>query len=333
MNEKGGEGAHRLHLLLLLRHSPLLRSGSLLNIKPFDNPTQKFYKVLPTSFSDMHERYITFTAQCGKLLSLLLLSTVVLVAQPQGAREVLPVPLLQFGGYGGVIIGNASGSFATLPGINNCKGDTALFDGGSGNGFAASAIVGMRPAMGNSDFSANIGWQARVGIASVSTTFEATEVIGPAMNPMGMVLPVTSKYVVETSLSELRVEPMATYQVSRSTPLVFAVGARLGFLMGKTFTHHEEVAAPTGARYGDGSTERNNSSGDLQETSGFQAGLKAAIGFDFNLSPNFALRPEVGTMLGFTSPVADTDWSQTELHAGIALIFTVDAPRSSPLGE
>ncbi|MBL7988327.1 MAG: hypothetical protein JNJ94_09725 [Chlorobi bacterium] len=281
----------------------------------------------------MHERYITYTAQCGKLLSLMLLCTTALLAQPQGAREAIPVPLLQFGGYGGVVLGSGSGSFANLPGINNCKGDTALFDGGSGNGFAASAIVGMRPAMGSSDFSASIGWQARVGLTSVSTTFQATEVIGPAINPMGMVLPVTSKYVVETSLSELRLEPMATYQVSRTTPLVISLGARLGFLMGKTFTHHEEVAAPTGARYGDGTTERNNSSGDLQETSGFLAGLKAAVGFDFNLSPNFALRPEVGTMLGFTSPVADTDWSQTEIHAGIALIFTVDAPRSSPLGQ
>lgn len=281
----------------------------------------------------MHERYIRFTTQCGKLFALLLLCTAPLIAQPQGAREAIPVPLWQFGGYGGVVIGGASGSFATLPGINNCKGDTALFDGGSGNGFAISALVGLRPAMGKGGFSSNIGWQARVGFTSVSTTFETTEVIGPAMNPMGMVLPITSKYVIETSLSELRVEPMATYQVSRALPLVLGLGARLGFLMGKTFEHHEEVASPTGARYGDGSTERNTSSGDLEETSGFQAGLKAAVGFDINLSPNFALRPEVGTMLGFISPVADTDWSQTELHVGIALIFTTDPPRSSPLGN
>lgn len=263
---------------------------------------QQLSQGFPTFFSDMHERYITYTNRCGALFALMLLCAVAAVAQPQGAREPLPVPLLQFGGYGGVVIGSSSGSFASLPGINNCKGDTVLFDGGSGNGFMVAGMVAMRPALLQGDAVSHIGWQARVGFSSASTTFEASELIGPAMNPMGMVLPVTSKYVVETSLSELRVEPSATYQISRSTPLVFAVGARLGFLMGKTFTHHEEVASPTGARYSDGTTERNNSSGDLQETSGFQAGVTAGVGFDINLSSSIALRPEAGTMLGFTSP-------------------------------
>jgi hypothetical protein len=262
------------------------------------------------------------------ILALLLLPVAVM-GQPRVERG------LQFGGGVSGLLGTPTAEFSQLPGVANCIGSLGAgtaFDGGSGGGFAVSALVGISPLPAMDEgFLSHIGADLSIGYAGASTTFEVDERIGQAIDPAGNILPIFSRYTVETQVSELRLEPMARYYIGPSVPLTFGIGAKLGFLLGATYDQKETIASPSGATYGDGSSERNASSGDLAETSGMQAGLKLALGYDVPLSKGLALRPELTGLLALNSPVQGVTWNPNELRFGLSIVFTQTPLQSTPL--
>lgn len=271
------------------------------------------------------------------LCATLLLSGAAAIAQPQPARTPVAPPSApwqpwQFGLYLGGLLNAPSASFTSLPGLSTCLGDTVGFDGGSGGGFALSAMAGLRPRIAEG-FGSHIGASLRIGFASTGTTFETTENIGPAIDRSGTVSDVIDSYTIKTTISELRIEPSVTYQVSVDAPLVVSLGAKLGLLMSSTYEQSESVTSPAGASFADGSTQRNTNSGDLTETSSMLAGISLGVGYDFWVTPTIILRPELSGMLALGSPVSGITWSPHELRGGISILYTGLAAHSTPLGD
>jgi hypothetical protein len=264
------------------------------------------------------------------LLIALMLMPAIAAAQQRTGHAV------QFGVQANGLLGATSSEFSQLPGVANCIGSLGaptIFDGGSGGGFSGSALIGLTPIPGNEGgFLSHLGGELAVGFASASTTFEVDERIGQAIDPSGNILPVFSRYTVDTKVSELRLEPMARYYLG-NLPLTLGIGAKLGFLMGATYDQKETIASPSAATFEDGSKERNSNSGDLAETSGLQVGIKLGIAYDVMLAQTITLRPEIGGMLALTSPVQGVTWNPNELRLGLAILFTPALQQSTPLQQ
>jgi hypothetical protein len=241
---------------------------------------------------------------------------------------------LQFGLYAGGLLSTPSSSFTQLPGAANCVGSVTAttFDGGSGGGFNVAGLLGITPLPSMEEgFLSHIGGSVAVGYATAKTTFQADEPIGSASDPAGNIRQITSRYTIETTISELRLEPAANFYIGPTLPLMFSLGLKLGFQMSGSYTQKEEIASPSGATFADGTRQRNNTAGDLEQTSKIGAGLSLGIGYDIPLSPTFSLRPQVSGVLGLSSPVQGVSWSPHEVRFGISALFTPEQTQSSPL--
>jgi hypothetical protein len=263
------------------------------------------------------------------LLIALMLMPAIAIAQQRTGHAV------QFGVQVNGLLGATSSEFSQLPGVANCIGSLGaptLFDGGSGGGFSGSVLIGLTPVGQEEGFLSHLGGELAVGYASASTTFEVDERIGQAIDPAGKIMPVFSRYTVDTKVSELRLEPMARYYLGK-LPLTIGIGARLGFLMAATYEQKETIASPSAATFEDGSKERNNTSGDLAETSGLQVGIKLGLAYDLMLAQTITVRPEIAGMLSLTSPVQGITWNPHELRLGVAILFTPALQQSTPLQQ
>ncbi len=253
------------------------------------------------------------------------------VAQPQTARTPGASPSrLQFGLHLAGLINTPSAEFNGLPGIPTCL--SSPFSSGSGGGFSVSAMTALVPSFADG-FASHIGATLRLGFASASTSFETSESIGPAIDRSGEVSDVIDTYTIETTFSELRLEPAITYHIGADVPLLFSIGAKLGFAAGSTYSQSEKVTSPNGATFADGSSERNASEGDIEEASGMLLGLGLGVGYDIRVSPTLAVRPEAGYMLGLTTPIKDVTWSPNEVRLGVSLLYMSLPAASTPLGD
>lgn len=260
------------------------------------------------------------------------------IAQPSGGEggngaqtdQPEASPFLRIGLYAAGALTPNSAEFVGLPGMVSCQGDTVLFGGTTGAGYAVAASVGMSPIPGKS-FLSHVGWNVKLGISSSSASFETEEMIGQSIAPSGELSSVISAYTVDATVSTLLIEPMAYYQVSETTPFTIGIGPTLGLPLSATYEHRESIASPSGATYTDGSTERNQSSGDIEETAGMLLGGTLGLAYDVRLSPIFTLRPELTGTLGFGKVVTDTDWTQHSIRLGFSLLYNTEADLSTPL--
>lgn len=225
-----------------------------------------------------------------------------------------------------------SSSFTELPGVVNCLGATsdAKFTGGSGGGFSVALVGGLKPTVAES-FGSHVGYALRLGYATGKTSFETQEKIGQSIDRNGTITPDIDTYTIDATLSSIRIEPMAYYQMSSSFPLLVEIGANVALLTSATYEQRERITSPSNARFIDGTTERNVSSGDIGDKSSLGVGLSLGLGYDLPLSNTISIRPEVAGLLALTSPVSGVTWSPHELRFGISLMYTAQPSAPTPL--
>jgi len=245
---------------------------------------------------------------------------------PQPAR---PSSTLQVGLYGGGVLSTPSASFTTFPGVLSCNMES--YTQGSGGGFALAGVIALVPPH-TDNFSGHLGGSLKAGIVSSTTTFEVDETLGMVSDQSGELHPAVSRYGIDASVMELRLEPTASYWLSKKTPLVFSVGARLGVELGATYDYAERLVSPAGATF-NGSPERGAMSGDVAEKNAIQAGLLAGLGYDLPIGPTITLRPELTGVVSLTSPVKSVDWKAHELRLGLSVLYSLPKAQSSPLQD
>jgi outer membrane protein with beta-barrel domain len=259
----------------------------------------------------------------------------VLRAQPQADAPVRHSSL-QFGVEGYGIINAPTASFTQLPGVDNCLGTvtkSASFEGGSGGGYGVGAVVSIKP-WGGGGFASHIGGSAKVIFSSSSTKFEADEEIGQVSDSKGTLVPAISRYTVETKVTQVSLDPTVSYWIGAKLPLFFSVGAHLGYVLGGTYSQGEKLVSPQGLTYRtEGTTERNQNSGDLQQVSKIGGGVLVGVGYDLQVTPKLSIRPEVEGLFSLSAPVSGIDWKSHELHLGVSFIFTPPSEGPTPLRE
>lgn len=242
--------------------------------------------------------------------------------------------IMQVGLHIDGVLSAPTADFVEFPGVSNCivpQGDTR-FESGSGGGFSLCGVLALKPAIG-ATLGSRVGGVLKVGLSTTSTTFEADETIGSASDPAGTIHPVVSRYGITVRLSEMRVEPSASFWPSTSVPVLVSLGARLGYVFGGTYDHREDLVAPSGATFRDGSTVRNTGAGDITEVRTLQMGLSLGVAYDIPMSPTLSLRPEIGGLLGLQSPVNGVQWKANEVRLGVSLLYMLPREGSSPLQE
>lgn len=251
------------------------------------------------------------------------------VTQGLPQQSARPSSSLQLGLYGGGLLSTPSVSFTNFPGVLSCNTET--YNHGSGGGFAVAGVLSLVPPH-TASFTGHLGGTLKVGLVASTTTFEVDETLGMVSDQSGDLHPAVSRYGIDASVSELRLEPTASYWLSQKTPLVFSVGARLGFELGATYDYAERLVSPAGATF-NGSAERGATNGDLEEKNAIQAGVLLGLGYDLSLSPTITLRPELTGVMSLTSPVKSVDWKAHEVRFGVSVLYTLPRTQSSPLQD
>ncbi|MEO5929727.1 MAG: outer membrane beta-barrel protein, partial [Candidatus Kapaibacterium sp.] len=195
------------------------------------------------------------------------------------------------------------------------------------------AVVGLRPGS-SGGFTSHLGGTVRLVFSSSSTKFEADEEIGQVSDAKGTIVPAISRYTVETKVTQVSLDPTVSYWIGQKFPLILSVGAHLGYVLGGTYSQGEKLVSPQGLTYKtEGTTERNQNSGDLQQVSKIGGGIVVGLGYDLQVTPKLSIRPEVEGLLSLSGPVSGIDWKSHELHLGVSFMFTPPSEGPSPLRE
>lgn len=232
-----------------------------------------------------------------------------------------PEILWWLGGYGAASFNMHSASFGELPGFPSCCAEYG-------------SVMSIGPAFGalaEFPFSSQWALQLRAGYAGLSGELTADEVIGnePVLRdgpvPTEERVDVLVSHSLDASLSMAAFEPVASFSPLEN--FWIHGGARVGFLLSKTFEQAETLVSPDGYVFaGTGSAIRNQASGDIPEANALQIHGVLGVGYDLPLSPTVRLAPDVRYYIPFTS-ISSVDWSVANLQAGIALKVGITKPK------
>ena len=273
------------------------------------------------------------------LLVLMLSQVAVLSAQGSSTdREDVPPTLtersapgltFQVGLHGSGDLVMNSASFTTLPGLATCQGDSILYDGSSDPGFSVGARVTLMP-QGGGGFGSSLGADLIIGLRSTASAFEADEQIGQTLLPGDNLVPVVTRYSIETSMTSLVLDPSVLFRPSESG-LLITLGPSLSFPISSSFDQKEKLVEPSASSFADGRNERNVNSGDIESIAGLLFGAGIGIAYDISLSDQLSLRPSLSGSIAFNGPVSEVDWKQNGLRLGVSLMFSPAESQSNPL--
>lgn len=223
------------------------------------------------------------------------------------------------GAYG--IMLNGVSEFS-LPSVPTCCPE---YTSSTGGGFIGGAEFDL-PLSSNLEFVARIVYQAS------STTFVTEE--PTTLRSGNQTIESAFRHTLETTTSFVMIEPMLDFMVAGRLS-VFA-GARLGTSMSGTYDQKETFADPTlPYDYTGGVAVRNESSGDLPNMSGLQAGLVfgARYHLPMNATGSLSLVPEVSFSPMFTNVVTDASWTISPIRIGLSILMgiTKEVHEATPL--
>lgn len=257
------------------------------------------------------------------------------------AQQSMPEPTFRhrIGLYGAYTLNIHQANFLQLPNCPTCSQEP--FTGGTGSGFLVGGLYEI-------PFSRALALSLRASYTTQHGTLDVDEPTAIPAKPdeQRQNIPHTTAtdldavfhHTINAQLANIGFEPALLYKPFQSYygaegGLILSLGARIGFVMQKTFEQPPEVLqAP------DGSTipVRNTTSygGDIPGASAlFAAGL-LGIGYDIPLqeSGSIFLTPEISYSFALTPVVSDIDWKVHQLRIGLALKFT-RPERKEPVEE
>jgi len=185
----------------------------------------------------------------------------------------------------------------------------------TGGGFIGGAEFDLPLASG-------IDLVGRLVYQSSGATFSASE---PTTVRLGNQAVQTSfEHSLQTTTSFVMLEPMLDYRVTGGLSL-FA-GVRLGATLSASYVQKETFSDPSiPFDYADGTAVRNNTSGDIPNTSGFQMGMVfgARYRLPMNAAGSVSLVPELSFSPMFTNVVTDASWKIFPIRFGLSILFDV----------
>ena len=123
------------------------------------------------------------------------------------------------------------------------------------------------------------------------------------------------------TLSYIGIQAMAKWMTGLGT-LFVAAGPELSFLVGNHIKETERILTPGWVYKQNMQNQNIFLDGDVPSYRSNRLALHAAVGYDFFLSPQFVLSPELGFQMPLTTVTSsDNDWSAASLHLSLFVKF------------
>jgi hypothetical protein len=131
----------------------------------------------------------------------------------------------------------------------------------------------------------------------------------------------TSEYLLQTAVSVLGIEPLASYTVWDN--LNVSLGARVGVVLSGRFNQVENLIAPaSGINFNNGTKIRNRRDNvDIPSLQTVQVSGVVGVGYEIPITPRFVVAPEAFYSIGFLPVVRGLNWNVNTLRAGVALKY------------
>ena len=156
----------------------------------------------------------------------------------------------------------------------------------------------------------------------------------PTIGPGGVEEQATIQHDLTTAFSQISIEPLAGYHLTRDLSLLG--GLTLGYVFSAKFDQNETLIEPIDAVFGSQSRERNTKSNeDIADASVFNIGLTIGASYDIALNADRSvfISPEVLFTFSPIPQVSGISYNIHHLRAGLALSFVPPAISDSLYGQ
>lgn len=224
---------------------------------------------------------------------------------PTPAQQVRDWKTDAFGVYGGVVGHESDGdafNFLTC---------STLGSDGDGEGWTAGLLY-------QTPLSQSFAAMLRLGYVTFGDSREQTEDIGNAVENNATVDAV-SQHSFDFTIGAISIEPQLMIRPFR-IPLNIHLGAQFGFPIRDNASYSEQLIAPAGAVFTNGTTERNRQEGSVGAGSPSISAIPG-ISYDIPIARSLVLAPEAAYHLDLVnSPTLPQDYSTT-FRLGLALKY------------
>lgn len=221
--------------------------------------------------------------------------------------------------YSGLGINLHTAGFGQLPGFPSCcteyKDNTSLspvFD----------ALIEV-PIMHDLRIQGRLGYTGLGGLLSTQQIIGNEPVIDDGPVPTATRRDVIVEHTLDATLPMIVFEPTIGYRLLDFFWL--NAGLRGGYMLSSTFTQSERLFSPEGYTFTDGSTVRNQASGDIPGAVPFQFHGVLGLGYELLTKSRISLVPEVRYYFPFTK-IASVDWQVQSFQLGVSLRYGMYTP-------
>jgi outer membrane protein OmpA-like peptidoglycan-associated protein len=221
--------------------------------------------------------------------------------------------------YSGLGINLHTAGFGQLPGFPSCcteyKDNTSLspvFD----------ALIEV-PIMQDLRIQGRLGYTGLGGLLSTQQIIGNEPVIDDGPVPTATRRDVIVEHTLDATLPMIVFEPTIGYRLLDFFWL--NAGLRGGYMLSSTFTQSERLFSPEGYTFTDGSTVRNQASGDIPGAVPFQFHGVLGLGYELLTKSRISLVPEVRYYFPFTK-IASVDWQVQSFQLGVSLRYGMYTP-------
>lgn len=221
--------------------------------------------------------------------------------------------------YTGLGINLHTAGFGQLPGFPSCcieyKDNTSLspvFD----------ALIEV-PIMHDLRIQGRLGYTGLGGLLSTQQVIGNEPVIDDGPVPTATRRDVIVEHTLDAALPMVVLEPTIGYRFLDFFWL--NAGLRGGYVFSSTFIQAERLFSPEGYTFTDGSTVRNQASGDIPGAVPFQVHGVLGLGYELLTKSRISLVPEVRYYFPFTK-IASVDWLVQSFQLGVSVRYGIYSP-------
>jgi outer membrane protein OmpA-like peptidoglycan-associated protein len=224
----------------------------------------------------------------------------------------------QFGIFGAGALNMHHGTITTTDGLIEC----GTFQDATSPGWMAGNII-------QANISGPWGASARLFYHKADGTFTAPNDVQPytAMSD-GTLVRMTTEYELQTQLDYIDLDILATYAIS---PVFFVgLGPQFGLNTRAGFEQQETILSPSSLEFRTGGTTRVIQSSTFPNATAFRFAATAVVGAVVPVSARLTVQPEIGYTHAFTTVVDGNAWRVHDVRLGASLLYSFDAPESTP---
>lgn len=202
-------------------------------------------------------------------------------------------------------------SIPIIQGSSNC----GSFSDGKSIGYQIGIIYYYPLLSKNLFISAGINYDSRP--ATLIRQNSEFEVLDPFSN---IYTPLKREFVFNSSLKYITLDFGLRYKLPIDYPAFFRLFFDIGNpLVEKNYVINEQIISPDGVLFPDETRNRTISEGKLN-TSTTAIGLNAAIQYQFELSNNLLIAPEISYRRGLNSILSESNWTMQSINLGVQII-------------